>query len=538
MTTTSENAPSGRVSPPLKVRDPRLDFFRGMAMFIILLAHTPGNTWTLWIPARFGFSDGADLFVFSSGMASALAFGGIFSKAGWFIGAARIAHRIWQVYWAHIGIFLVTALLLFSIDHFGIGNWDRPYIHRPYVVPLFNETGEALLGLMTLTYVPGLFDILPMYLVILAMIPFVMLIQRFLGTPAVLTAIGLLWLGANLSGWAIEVAGSTTLNGFQRALLPVGESLAFLSLPANPWGDGRWFFNPFAWQLVFFSGFVLGMKWVPTPPRSRALLWAAVAFVILVVPFAWFKIHRGLYMPDDWALQNWIADTREMIRPLWWKTEQGALRYLHFLALAYIAWRMVGVAGVRLSEGFTPPRVASLPVLIVAAIVLIATIPYTYVEWMMNYAPPLNDLSLWLLEDRATALLGRNLFVDPERIGMLQIAHMIAAITLIWAAIGASWRQWITRDLVGHVVPVVRKVGTQSLACFMTSIPLSQFDGLLLDLLGREPWSWWLVNLFGMGVLIAVAYLVGWIKSNPWRVPSRSVAATMPQDAGQQAAVR
>ncbi|MEM9096562.1 MAG: OpgC domain-containing protein, partial [Pseudomonadota bacterium] len=52
-----------------KPRDLRLDFFRGLAMFIILLAHTPGNTWTLWIPARFGFSDATEIFVFCSGMA-------------------------------------------------------------------------------------------------------------------------------------------------------------------------------------------------------------------------------------------------------------------------------------------------------------------------------------------------------------------------------------------------------------------------------------------------------------------------------------
>ena len=532
MTTVPPNVPAGA---PVKYRDPRLDFFRGIAMFIILLAHTPGNTWTLWIPARFGFSDGADLFVFCSGMASALAFGGIFSKAGWFLGTARIAHRVWQVYWAHIGIFLVTALMLFSIDHFGIGNLEIPYIHRPYVVPFFNNTGEALLGLLTLTYVPGLFDILPMYMVILALIPIVMLLQRVLGTPAVLIALGGLWFMANLSGWALEVEDSSTLNGLQRALYDIGDSLPFLNLPGNPWGDGRWFFNPFAWQLVFFTGFILGMKWVPTPPRSRALFWTAVGFVVLVVPFAWFKIHRGLYLPDDWAIQNWIEATREAIRPLWWKTDQGALRYLHFLALAYIAWMMVGIGGKQLSEGFMEPRAAKKPVLIGALIVLVATFPYTYVDWIMTYTPGLNNFIVWLLDDRATAIFGTNLFAHPDRIGLLQIAHLIAAVMLIWAAIGAPARYWMTHDLVQHVVPVIRKVGTQSLACFMMSIPLSQFDGLLLDRLGREPWSWWLVNLTGMGILIATAYFVGWLKSNPWR---RTGPATQSPDAGQASLAR
>ena len=533
MTTTTE--PPVTAPPPRAPRDPRLDFFRGLAMFIILLAHTPGNTWTLWIPARFGFSDGADLFVFCSGMASALAFGGIFTKAGWFLGAARIAHRIWQVYWAHIGIFLVTALLLFSIDHFGVGNWDRPYIHRPYVVPLFTQTGEALLGLFTLTYVPGLFDILPMYLVILAMIPVVMLVHRALGTGAVLAALGLLWLAANISGWALEIDDPATLSAFGQSLHALGDSLSFLALPSNPWGDGRWFFNPFAWQIVFFSGFVLGMRWVPAPPRSRKLFWLAVAFIVVVIPFAWFKIHRGLYMPDDWALQNWIADTREAIRPLWWKPEQGALRYLHFLATAYVAWMLVGVGGARLSEGFAPPRRASRPVLVLAAIVLVLTVPYTYVGTIATYLPSLNALIVQMLDTWPRATWGGTLFVNENRIGMVQILHLVALIVLVWAAIGPRGRAWATDDLVRHVVPVIRKVGTQSLACFMMSIPLSQFNGLLLDNLGRAPWSWWLVNCFGFAVLIGTAYLVGWIKSNPWKRP-----ATMPQAAplGQAAASR
>ena len=32
-------------NPPAGQRDPRLDFFRGIAMFIILIAHTPNNSW-------------------------------------------------------------------------------------------------------------------------------------------------------------------------------------------------------------------------------------------------------------------------------------------------------------------------------------------------------------------------------------------------------------------------------------------------------------------------------------------------------------
>ena len=44
-------------------RDPRLDFFRGLGMFIILIAHVPWNPWAGVDSGAFpGFSDAADLF--------------------------------------------------------------------------------------------------------------------------------------------------------------------------------------------------------------------------------------------------------------------------------------------------------------------------------------------------------------------------------------------------------------------------------------------------------------------------------------------
>ena len=102
-----------------RVRDLRLDFFRGISMFIILMAHTPGNFLTSWIPARWGFSDATEMFVFCSGMASAIAFGGAFQRSGWLLGTARVGFRIWQVYWAHIGLFIAVAALLAGIDFYG-----------------------------------------------------------------------------------------------------------------------------------------------------------------------------------------------------------------------------------------------------------------------------------------------------------------------------------------------------------------------------------------------------------------------------------
>lgn len=491
-------------------RDLRLDFFRGLAMFIIMLSHTPGNTWTLWIPARFGFSDATEIFVFCSGMASALAFGAVFVRKSWPLGAARIAFRVWQVYWAHIGVVLATTLLMLLLDRTGLGEEGRVYAEWPSIAPLFSMTGEAIVGLFKLSYVPGLFDILPMYLVILAMVPFVMLAFRFGGRGAVFALVGGVWLAAQLAIWSRSVDGEET-HALGMALAAIGSFFSFLNLPSSPWNDGyTWFFNPFGWQLVFFTGFAFMMKWLPTPPVTRRLVIIAVAYLILTVPFAWYQIHGGRYLPADTALHAGVVGVRDFIEPLRWKTGVGLLRYGHFLALAYLAWAAVGPGGVKLREGFRAagaPRGAALWALAAAAI---ATAPYAYVEEIKAIAPAFDA---WLLE----TLGDFGLLIPEERIGIAQLIHLGALMALVWAAIGAGWRRWAAGEGFLAVVPVIRKVGTQSLAVFMTSIVLSRFNGWWMDVIGRDVWILALVNLTGFAILIATAYLVGWFKAQPWR---------------------
>ncbi len=120
--------------------------------------------------------------------------------------------------------------------------------------------------------------------------------------------------------------------------------------------------------------------------------------------------------------------------------------------------------------------------------------------------------------------------VDGRRIGLIQIGHLVALVVVVWAAIGGRAREWLSRDLVRMAVPVIRKVGTQSLAVFMVSIPLARFNGWVLDMIGRDVWTRAAVNLAGFAVLIAVAYVVSWFKSQPWRAqpPDRAAAKEQP----------
>ena len=283
-------------------------------MFIILIAHVPGNWVTLWIPARFGFSDATETFVFCSGMASAIAFGKVFRERGMALGTARVAFRIWQVYWAHLCLFFAIAATMALLN-----GWfpdGRDYIGQLNLYPFFKRPMEQLPALFTLTYVPNYFDILPMYLVILAMMPVVIALARVHIAVAAAAVIGV-WLLANFAG---------------------------LAFPAEPWSQREWFFNPFGWQLVFFTGFALMMGWIPAPPKTKLLFGIAVAIILISLPFAYFGIYREI---------EFFGDARKEIAFLRAKTDFGILRYVHFLATAYVAWYLVGPNGdnIRASAG-------------------------------------------------------------------------------------------------------------------------------------------------------------------------------------------
>jgi hypothetical protein len=380
--------------PKVRIRDPRLDFFRGVGMFIILVAHMPENLWAQWIPARFGFSDAADLFVFCSGMASAIAFGGVFAARGWLMGAARIAHRVWQVYWAHIGSFVVVVSLAVAADRW---TGTRFYTsERLNLDPFFADVQGNLARLATLTYIPDWFDILPMYLVLLAMIPIVMplaAVNRWLVAAFVLA----LWISANVFG---------------------------INFVADPATGRLWYFNPLGWALIFFTGFGFMRGWLPAPPVDRRLIIAAIVLVVALVP----PSCQEMFACDGgWGASIGLDSAYRTLAEWNNKTSYGPLRYLHFLATAYLAWIVVGEGGRRLSGPFTE---------------------------------------------------------------------------------------------------LMRRVGQQTLAVFLTGLVMSQVCGMLLDWLGHGFFISTAVNLFGMAVLTAAAFIVGWFKSMPWR--ERKATAPQP----------
>ena len=91
---------------PAKGRDLRLDLFRGVANWGIFLDHIPNNI-VNWVTTRnYGFSDAADLFIFISGYTVAFVFARMMLERGFIIGASRLLKRVWQIYVAHVFLFV------------------------------------------------------------------------------------------------------------------------------------------------------------------------------------------------------------------------------------------------------------------------------------------------------------------------------------------------------------------------------------------------------------------------------------------------
>lgn len=272
-------------------------------MLIIFIAHVPWNYWKLYIPARFGPSDAAEMFVFCSGFAAAIAFGGTFARKGFFLGSARIVYRIYQIYIAHLMMFfLIAGSLVVATIWFGEAMGDKNYVTGLGISPFFEgDTGAQLVGLFTLTYVPNYFDILPMYIGVLFMVPVVVACQRIHTGAAIGFVFGLYAL-TYIFGW---------------------------NLPAEPWGDRQWFFNPLAWQLLFFTGFALSRGWVKAPEPTPVLIGLAIVIVVLGYLFG---------NTPTWKSSETLTAIRDVIRPhILSKTDLGLFRWAHFLALAYLA---------------------------------------------------------------------------------------------------------------------------------------------------------------------------------------------------------
>jgi len=314
----------------------QVDFFRGLALVVIFVNHMPGNPWTWYTPSRLGPSDAAEIFVFLSGYAAAIAYGRSFGRAGVGLGSAAVLFRCAQIYVAQLALFFAVAALFAFATVFGVSQFDWQFEGLRF---FFDRTQEALPALLGLRYVPNYIDILPMYLVVMLWLPLVWVLSR-IHVALALAFSAALYVAAAVFGW---------------------------ELSADPLTGRNWFFNPFFWQLLFFTGFAFGGGWIAVPRWRLSFAIACAVFLVFCYPLDNAFGYRHL---------PWFATLREQWAPALDKSHLGLLRYAHFLALAYVVGHVTaahcGWMKSAIARGFIALGQQSLPIFMLGTVLSFA----------------------------------------------------------------------------------------------------------------------------------------------------------------------
>ena len=290
-------------APAATERDLRLDLFRGIALWLIFLDHIPENVVNWFTIRNYGFSDATEIFIFISGYTAAFVYGRAMRERGFLIASARILRRAWQIYVAHIFLFTIFMAEIAYVA----ATFDNPlYAEEMNILDFLKQPDVTIFQALILKFKPVNMDVLPLYIVLLLLFP-----------PALAM---LMWQPA------FALAGS--------ALLYVLTWTFDWNLPAYP--NGVWFFNPFAWQLLFVFGAwcaLGGAKRLAPVLQSRTILAVAIAYLVFafVITLTWYIEPLGRLVP------NWLSEWMYPID----KTNLDVLRFAHFLALAAVTVRFV-----------------------------------------------------------------------------------------------------------------------------------------------------------------------------------------------------
>ncbi len=285
-------------------RDLRLDFFRGVGLWMIFLDHIPHDV-VAWLTLRnYGFSDAAEFFVFISGYLVGWIYTPIV-RGGYFLAALkRLWKRAAQMYVAHIMLFLIfTAQIARTARRF-----DNPMYENEFNVFNFLQHPDILIGqAITLRYKPVNLDVLPLYITLVLAAPFMV--------------------------WCLVRRPNLTLLG--SVVFYVLSRLFDWNIASYPPGT-TWYFNPFCWQLLFVLAAWCGSEQITKISRwvwSRTALVVSVAWILfaLVIVMSWHNAFIESLIP------KWMI---KAIYPID-KTDLDLLRFTHFLALATIVTLIV-----------------------------------------------------------------------------------------------------------------------------------------------------------------------------------------------------
>lgn len=288
-----------------------LDMLRGFALLCIMLDHMPISvlrnltlsTWTMF--------DAAELFMLLSGFLVGLVWTMEVAKRGEGAAMRRFWRRSFQVWRALIIGAVLMALLsagLLALDmrHTAIWNeYARFVIEQPF---------WFIAAVGSLWMQPNVLDILSTYVVLIAIVPLVMpLMTRW--------------------PWAI-VGGS---------ILVWAYAIPLNSMIPNQRHEPGFVFNPFGWQILFFTGAGMGLYrrrlMEELQPYGRWL--TAICIVILI-----FGVNAN-FAPKLFANDHPV---REFNRLIMGPVDKWSLDGMRFLSIMAATWLIAGPLSARMER--------------------------------------------------------------------------------------------------------------------------------------------------------------------------------------------
>ena len=286
-------------------RDLRVDFFRGVALWWIFVDHIPANWVAQFSLRNFALCDATEIFVLLAGYAGGIAYGRSMDRHGWLFAGADVLRRAWTLYIAHIFLFVVFSA---QVSYSATALDRADYLDEIHLDVLAEAPYRAMLEALLLSFQPAYLNILPMYVALLGMFAVVLPLLRRK------------WLLAALSSALYAAARATGIN-----------------LPS--WTGGGWYFNPFAWQLLFMLGALLSYRPTKLSRNHRAVdALAGIVLLggVLLLWLVWPYPEITARLPPG-AARVLLSVDKEGLHPM---------RLMSILALAWVTARLTpGSAG-------------------------------------------------------------------------------------------------------------------------------------------------------------------------------------------------
>ncbi len=284
--------------------DYRIDFFRGFSLIFIFINHIPGNVFSYFTSRTVALFDSAEVFMFLAGYSAALGYFSLIPQGLQALSSKALARaRKILVYHIALVVFIMTAS--YVIASAGIRTGYEVFLDKIQSAPW-----QVIAGVPTLSFQAPLLDILPMYVMVMLLAPF------------------LIWIRAKSELALLAVSGMTWM--FAAYFFPAIPTITY---------DINWFFNPFCWQFLFSIGLIFGWRTRTAMPPVAS----GEAKLVLDICSALFVVFSACVLMSI-AFESVSHTAFNRLRTMYFSLNKQSLdlwRVVGLLASAYLAARLV-----------------------------------------------------------------------------------------------------------------------------------------------------------------------------------------------------